>query len=119
MRDRLEEALARGAAHFDRGEYFEAHEAWEEAWRDASGLAVPFFRGLVQAAAACLHASRRNRHGAETLLRKARQHLAGLPPGFRGIDLARVLREVEDYALARDGGDARRPGIHRINQREP
>ncbi|HEY2517531.1 MAG TPA: DUF309 domain-containing protein [Polyangiaceae bacterium] len=41
--------LARGAALFDAGAYWEAHEAWEGAWRQERR---PWQQGLIQVAAA-------------------------------------------------------------------
>jgi hypothetical protein len=41
--------LAHGAALFDAGAYWEAHEAWESAWRRER---LPWQQGLVQVAAA-------------------------------------------------------------------
>lgn len=114
MESELDRALTLGIEHFDRGAYFEAHEAWEEAWRRASGEDAAFFRGLVQAAAACLHASRGNRHGAMTLLRKARGHLNGLASPYRGVDLAKLGCEVEDYVAGARRAGARRPRIGRL-----
>jgi predicted metal-dependent hydrolase len=46
-------AFARGARHFDRGEFFEAHEVWEELWKVATDPTErTFLQGLIQVAAA-------------------------------------------------------------------
>ncbi len=44
-------ALSRGADLFDRGEFFEAHEVWEGAWRTHPGEPAYFLHGLIQIAA--------------------------------------------------------------------
>src|SRR2546430_6058218 len=48
-------SLERGIELFNRGLYWEAHEAWEEAWTpDRHGPDRGFYKGLIQvAAAAC------------------------------------------------------------------
>ena len=46
-------ALENGAALYARGEYFEAHEAWEELWLSLDGEPRLFVQGLIQVAAAC------------------------------------------------------------------
>lgn len=46
-------ALREGIARFNRGQFWEAHEAWEEAWQKESGTARIFLQGLIQLAAAC------------------------------------------------------------------
>ncbi|HSO33792.1 MAG TPA: DUF309 domain-containing protein [Labilithrix sp.] len=46
-------ALVRGARLFDRGEFFEAHDAWEERWRVTPvETERRFLQGLIQIAAA-------------------------------------------------------------------
>ena len=46
-------AFVRGARLFDRGAFFEAHEAWEDPWRaETDETARRFFQGLIQVAAA-------------------------------------------------------------------
>ena len=42
-----------GACLFDRGEFFEAHEVWEERWKvTTSATERAFLQGLIQVAAA-------------------------------------------------------------------
>jgi predicted metal-dependent hydrolase len=46
-------AVQRGAELFDRGEYFEAHEVWEERWRQSEDEAERLgLQGLIQVTAA-------------------------------------------------------------------
>lgn len=54
MRDRLH----RGAALFEAGRFFEAHEVWEEAWLEESGGERLVLQGLIQLAAALYKESR-------------------------------------------------------------
>ncbi|HEX9574514.1 MAG TPA: DUF309 domain-containing protein, partial [Myxococcales bacterium] len=44
-------ALRRGAALFDQGRFWDAHEAWEEAWLEEDGEVRLFLQGLIQVAA--------------------------------------------------------------------
>lgn len=47
------EAFLRGARLFDRGAFFEAHEAWEERWRTETDTSSRrFFQAFIQVAAA-------------------------------------------------------------------
>lgn len=47
------DALLRGARRWDAGEFFEAHEAWEDRWRECTDERERrLFQGLVQIAAA-------------------------------------------------------------------
>ena len=53
-----------GIGHFNRGEYFEAHEVWEGLWRDCAAADRLFYQSLIQAAVALYHWSNGNRVGA-------------------------------------------------------
>jgi predicted metal-dependent hydrolase len=44
-------ALAEGSRLFDAGAFFDAHEAWEAAWRQEEGDAKELLHGLIQIAA--------------------------------------------------------------------
>lgn len=53
MRSPVDDPFVRGAELFDRGEFFEAHEAWEERWKVATNATErTFLQGLIQVAAA-------------------------------------------------------------------
>jgi predicted metal-dependent hydrolase len=39
-----------GVVLFNRGDFFEAHEAWEDVWVDCAGEERVFYQGLIQAA---------------------------------------------------------------------
>ena len=43
---------------FNAGRFFECHEAWEQAWLRSAGADKLFYQGMIQAAAAILHAQR-------------------------------------------------------------
>ena len=53
-----------GIVHFNRGDYFEAHEVWEDLWHDTAGPDRRFYQGLIQAAVAVYHAGNGNARGA-------------------------------------------------------
>ena len=44
------QALASGAELFNRGQYWEAHEAWEELWLELDDQEKLFVQGLIQGA---------------------------------------------------------------------
>jgi predicted metal-dependent hydrolase len=50
---RVDDPFANGARLFDSGEFFEAHEAWEQRWKVVTDATERrFFQGLIQVAAA-------------------------------------------------------------------
>lgn len=82
------EGLARGVELFNRGRFWDAHEAWEEAWMpDRRGPDGGFYKGLIQLAAGYLHAGRQNRRGALNKLRGGAGYLDPYRPRYRGIDV--------------------------------
>ena len=57
-----------GFERFNRGQFFEAHESWEEIWLHAPKHEKPFLQGIIQVAAAFHHYQRSNSEGCESLL---------------------------------------------------
>jgi uncharacterized protein len=80
------------------GEYFEAHEELELAWRAAEPEERDFFQGLVHVTVAWYQAGRGNRNGCTRQLEKAERRLAAYEPEHRGVDVADVLRQVRAAA---------------------
>jgi predicted metal-dependent hydrolase len=92
-----------GIIFFNAQRYFDAHEYWEDAWREAGGPLRLFYQGLVQAAVAMHHFSQGNKGGGRTVMVRAIEKLEQYPPRFCGIDnaglvvqLRRVLDEGAD-----------------------
>ncbi len=82
----------RGRTLFNAGRFFEAHEAWEELWREERGDARRRLQGLIQIAAA-LHKARAGAAGPCARLLAAGLDKLG-PLGERG-DLAAFGESVE------------------------
>jgi len=97
-------ALLRGAALFDQGRFWEAHEAWEEAWLEEDGEVRLFLQGLIQVAAGYHKATvQLQPNGCVKLLRSGLDKLDPMPAEFLGVALARFRPQVE-----RTLADARR-----------
>jgi len=86
--------MARGVEHFNRGEFFQAHEELEDAWRASSGEPRLFLQGLTQAAVALHHHSTGNREGATSVLARALRNLESYPAEFAGIDLDSLRNDL-------------------------
>ncbi len=81
-----------------RGEFFEAHEELEEAWRAAPEEERDFYQGLVHVTVAWYQAGRGNRVGCERQLEKAARRLGPFAPEHRGVAVASVLEQVKSAA---------------------
>jgi uncharacterized protein len=92
----LSERARTGIELFNRGEYFEAHEALEHAWNEESGPARELYRGILQIAVAYLQITRRNYNGAIKIFLRARQWLDPLPEVSKGIDVAALRRDAAE-----------------------
>jgi uncharacterized protein len=96
----IEKSLADGLALARSGRYFEAHEAFEDAWRAAVPDERDFFQGLVHVVVAWYQDGRGNEIGCGRQLEKAARRLAAYAPRHRGVDVASLLAQV---ARARPG----------------
>ncbi|HVP43752.1 MAG TPA: DUF309 domain-containing protein, partial [Terriglobales bacterium] len=74
-----------GVALFNAGDFFAAHEALEDVWRDLHGPERRSMQGLIQLAVALHHHSTGNLDGARSLLARAAAKLADAPDDFFGI----------------------------------
>ncbi len=98
-------SLGRGLELFNQGRYWDAHEAWEEAWMpDRRGPDGRFYKGLIQVAAGCLHYGRHNRRGAVNKWRSGVDYLRPYLPSHHGVALAPLVDRVDDYLRAMEPG---------------
>jgi predicted metal-dependent hydrolase len=97
------EPFQQGRAAFNRGEFFAAHELWEESWRQLEGTERALVQGLIQIAAGLHHLQQGRRRPAGSLLAKGLQKLSrGVPAALADQSLApfagqvaRLLAELE------------------------
>ncbi len=91
-----------GLKLFNQGEYFEAHEALEIAWREDLTPIRDVYRSILQVGVGYYHILRGNYTGALKMFQRCRYWLAPFPDHCRGINLARLradYQEIEKYLL--------------------
>ena len=98
----------RGLGLARSGAWFEAHEAFEHAWRAAEPDERDFFQGLVHAVVFAYQHGRGRAVGAERQREKALRRLAPFAPEHRGLDVERLLA-----ALVRAEPDLREQIVER------
>ena len=90
----MEDLLEEGIRSFNAGHYFEAHERWEDLWRQTHGPLRLFYQGLIQAAVGLHHLNRGNRNGARAQIGKAIQKLEQYPALYSGIHNAQLIANL-------------------------
>jgi predicted metal-dependent hydrolase len=97
----LRTRLAPGRAAFNRGDFFEAHELWEDVWRELAGADRTFVQGLIQIAAGLHHLKEgRPRPGARVLARGVEK----LEASAIKAPTAALLRDVRLLIAALEAG---------------
>lgn len=91
--------LRAGAQCFNRGEFFEAHELWEDAWREATEQRL-FLQGVVQVAVALHHHSTGNVTGGTSVMARALRNLRTAPPPDLPFDAGEFLAGIERWCEA-------------------
>jgi predicted metal-dependent hydrolase len=81
------------------GQFFEAHEAFETAWRACADRERDFFQGLVHVVVSAYQRGRDRPVAAERQRIKALNRLAAYEPSHRGLDVT-ALRSALDRAEA-------------------
>jgi hypothetical protein len=104
--------LEEGTALLREGSWRAAHEVFESGWRASGGPVRELFQALAQLGAAMLKWSEGRATPAETLLRRARGHLDGLPSRLHSCDVEELdtqLRGLEERLAL---GEPAPAGLH-------
>jgi len=103
----LPPSFLNGIELFNRGEYFDAHEVWEELWMECPSAERRFIQALIQAAVAVYHLSRGNVAGATRLFHSGRRYMEPYRPTYMRLDVDDFWRKMEAHlAPALTGGEA-------------
>ena len=108
-RGALHPLAVRGLELFNARQYWRAHEALEEAWKEERGEIRHMYRGILQVGVAYLHVERRNYAGVMKLYHRSRRWLGPFPDRCRGVDLARLRLDLEQVVA-----EVRRLGPERL-----
>jgi predicted metal-dependent hydrolase len=100
-----------GLALAVRGEWFEAHESFELAWRACEQRERDFFQGLVHVVVSAYQAGRGRPVAAESQRLKALRRLEGFEPRHRGLDVGAIRA-----ALERSEPDLREQLVHAVTE---
>lgn len=112
--------LREGIDRLHRGDFFAAHEIWEEVWRSTTPEPKTLLQGLIQVAAA-LHQIRdlHRRDGPRRTLAKARRNLEPYAPVALGLDIEELLRSVagwQEWLERREGEEPAWPRVRVVDE---
>jgi predicted metal-dependent hydrolase len=83
-----------GIVLFNRHDFFEAHEVWEDLWMDRAGPEKRFVQGLIQAAVGLLHFGNGNVRGARKLYLSSRDYMQPYGSHYLGMDNAAFWQQM-------------------------
>jgi predicted metal-dependent hydrolase len=83
-----------GIVLFNRGDYFEAHEVWEDLWMDTAGPDKRFYQGLIQAAVGLCHFCNGNVRGAVKLYHSSRDYMNRYAPQHLGLNVGDFWQQM-------------------------
>jgi len=76
-----------GIVLFNRGDWFEAHEAWEDLWHESGPPQRRYYQGLIQAAVGLCHFHNGNLRGAVKLFHTSRDYMEPYRPTYLGLNV--------------------------------
>jgi len=90
----LNDLLQQGIICFNEGRYFDAHERWEDLWRESAGAPRIYYQGLVQVAVGLHHVTSGNVVGGTRVLRRGLDKLEARPERYSGIENHRLVADI-------------------------
>ena len=93
--EQMNELFKKGLDDYESGEYFEAHESWEDLWSDFNFSDRKFIQGLIQLAVSFVHLGNGNLIGAKSLLKKCQNKFIDYSGTHRGINLEELKSSIE------------------------
>lgn len=86
-----------GVELFNAGEWFEAHEVWEDVWHMATGRRKLFYQGLIQCAVTLEHVRRGNPRGVRSVWASCRTKFDGIAGRYMAIDVPALLEAMRQF----------------------
>ena len=96
--EKIESLFQEGLNNFRSGEYFEAHESWEELWSDYYLPDRRFIQGLIQLSVSFVHLENGNLKGAKSLLNKCIEKFLDFKDIQRGINMNDLMLEISQVS---------------------
>ena len=85
----------KGIEAFEKHEFYDAHEHWEDLWSDYRLKDAKFVQALIQLSVGYFHITNNNKNGALGLLNKCIPKFEQYLPSHREIDVRYILNQVD------------------------
>ncbi|MDP6684681.1 MAG: DUF309 domain-containing protein [Candidatus Marinimicrobia bacterium] len=101
-----EDLFLKGLEAYHDGNYFDAHEFWEDLWSDYYLEDRRFIQGLIQLSVSFFHLENGNLKGANSLMRKCQEKFIDYSGVHRNIDVDSLKQKLkiiqEEYKIIKD-----------------
>ena len=85
----------KGINAFEKHEFYDAHEHWEDLWSDYRLEDAKFVQALIQLSVGYFHITNNNKNGALGLLNKCIPKFEQYLPSHRGVNVKYILDQVD------------------------
>lgn len=100
----LPDKLTQGLQSFNRGDYYEAHEWFEDAWRETSDQTREFFRALLHLSGGYFRLTQERPEAAQKFFERSLQWTIQFPSPYLHIDTAALKTHLEKLISALESG---------------
>ncbi|MCG3204493.1 MAG: hypothetical protein KCHDKBKB_01208 [Elusimicrobia bacterium] len=90
----FDERYLKGIEHFNRREFYDAHEVWEDLWNHELGEPHGFIQGLIQFATALHHFEAHNLKGTKLLYEAGMELLKPYGDVYWGLPVRKLLTDM-------------------------
>ena len=92
--DKKQSLFLQGVDLFNKKDFYDAHEYWEELWLEYHLDDKKFIQALIQLTVAYYHLSTGNTKGALSLFNKSLDKMKLFSPSNRGIDVKQIIDSI-------------------------
>jgi len=89
------ELFLKGIDSFNKSNFYDAHEYWEDLWSDYRLVDAKFVQALIQLSVGYFHITNQNKNGAIGLLTKCKPKFEQYIPSARGLNVENILECVD------------------------
>lgn len=100
--EKISSAAEKGLQHFNKGDFYEAHEYFETAWRQTDDPSREFYRALIHVSGGFFRLTQERPGAARKFFSHALRWLQEFPSPYLGIDTAALKAHLLEMIEAID-----------------